>query len=67
MKKLIILAAALALSGCATIGKTPVHVPHHAAPKPVVKATPIPPPIAAPLVKPRWYDRFRHKNGKLWH
>lgn len=61
MRKISVTLLAIALSGCASM-----HAPrlqsHVVAPK--VTA---PPAIATPLVKPKWYDKFRQKNGKFLH
>ncbi len=71
MKKLAIAAAALMLSGCASIPQPkPSQAPiarivkadKQVAPKQPIKVAPVEQPTPNETVKKRWYDRFlRHK------
>jgi len=63
MKKLSILLI-LTLGGCASAPRPQVGIISH--PK-AAKVEAAPPAIATPLIKPKWYDRFRHKNGRFFH
>lgn len=64
MRKLLAASVILLLAGCASAPRPQVGIVSH--PK-VHRAESIPPAIATPLKTPRWYDRFRHSNGKFWH
>lgn len=56
---------ALALAGCASVSRPQVGIISHPVATHKVEAAPSA--IATPLKAPRWYDRFRQKNGRFFH